>query len=96
MNKELTDVSSYIKTVNYVDLSVVLGTTGCNDQSFIEYLDNESYSFGTNALTLATSQQLIATLQSYNDILLTPKVWVINALNTLYELPSATYINLED
>lgn len=91
-----TGINNSLRTLSYVNLSDVLGKTGCNDESFIEYLNNENYEFGTNALTLATKEQITATLQHYNEMLLTPKVWVVNALITLYELPSATYINLED
>ena len=91
-----TGINNSLRTLSYVNLSDVLGKTGCNDESFIEYLNNDSYDFGMHALTLATKNQITDTLQSYNDILLTPKVWVINALNTLYKLPPSTYINLED
>lgn len=96
MDKELTDVSSYVKTINYVDLSTVLGEDGCNDKVFLEYLDNDNYNFGTNALTLATEKQLTNTIHSYADNLLKRKLWITPALVRLRNLPEGTFINLED
>lgn len=96
LKQEKLGINNSIRTLSYVNLSDVLGKTGCNDESFIEYFNSESYSFGTNALTLATKEQITDTLQHYNEMLLTPKVWIINTLQSLYKLPPSTYINLED